>query len=169
MPIDVNVYRDLLLQTNYDREKTEFLVHGFTEGFDLGFEGPLKRQDRSRNIPFTVDDKFDMWEKIMIEVRAGRYAGPFDHVLILVLFNHRSDWFQNLGTAPGSFSIYHMILRPRGKDLLIIGHPGICVQFNTTTWIPQLGHAWNFLIEMVLLKPCTIRRLTYGMPSACYL
>ena len=50
---------------------------GFEQGFDIGYRGPLNRKDDSDNIPFTVGDEFDMWEKIMKEVQLGRFVGPY--------------------------------------------------------------------------------------------
>ena len=67
-------------QTNYDRTETEFLLDGFTNGFDIGYRGVENRQSTSKNIPFTVGDKVELWNKIMKEVEAGRYAGPFDGI-----------------------------------------------------------------------------------------
>ena len=57
--------------------KKHFLVNGFREGFDIGYNGPLDRKDTACNIPFFVGDKFDMWSKIMKEVALERYAGPY--------------------------------------------------------------------------------------------
>ena len=39
--------------------------------------GPCDRMDFSNNIPFTVGDKFQLWDKLMKEVQLGRVAGPF--------------------------------------------------------------------------------------------
>ena len=76
-PIDADRLEQLLRETDYDESKTNFLVRGFRQGFDLGYRGPVCRQDLSNNIPFTVGDKFDMWGKVMKEVSLGRYAGPY--------------------------------------------------------------------------------------------
>ena len=76
-PIKVDILEDLLVKLQYDRNETAFLVKGFTEGFLIGYKGPKMRQDTSRNIPFTIGDKFELWNKIMKEVKLGRYAGPF--------------------------------------------------------------------------------------------
>ena len=72
----MKVLKRLLTESNYDIEETNFLVNGFSNGFDIGYCGPWNRQDTSRNIPFQVGDKFDMWSKIMKEVSSKRYAGP---------------------------------------------------------------------------------------------
>ena len=82
MPIDVDKLAQLLYESKYDKKEALFLIDGFTNGFDIGNEGPKTRQSKSKNIPFTpgVGDKYDMWSKIMKEVKAGRYAGPFDEV-----------------------------------------------------------------------------------------
>ena len=68
----------MLIESNYDSTETNFLIEGFSTGFDIGYEGPEIRQDTSKNIPFTVGDKYILWDKIMKEVKAGKYAGPFD-------------------------------------------------------------------------------------------
>ena len=67
-PLNVNLYEQLLKDTQYDNTETKFLVKGFREGFDIGYQGPTQRQSRSANIPFTVGDKYDLWDKIMKEV-----------------------------------------------------------------------------------------------------
>ena len=80
MPIRINVFRDMLIRSNYDGAETQFLIEGFSRGFDIGYQGPVLRQDVSRNLPFTVGNKFVLWEKIMKEVQLKRYAGPYDKV-----------------------------------------------------------------------------------------
>ena len=76
----MDVYEQFLIQTNYNVEQREKLVNGFRNGFDIGYRGPVTRQDESDKIPFSpgVGDKFKMWNKIMKEVKLGWYAGPFD-------------------------------------------------------------------------------------------
>ena len=77
-PIKVEQLEKLLRETNYDEEKTDYLVNGFKNGFDIGYRGPTDRQDTSDNIPLRVGTKVDFWNKIMKEVRLLRYAGPFE-------------------------------------------------------------------------------------------
>ena len=79
-PVKWRSLRSLLIETNYDEDETEFLVNGFKFGFELEYSGPADRCDTSRNIPFTVGNKFILWEKIMKEVRLKRYAGPYEEV-----------------------------------------------------------------------------------------
>ena len=67
-------------QSNYDRQESLFLIDGFTNGFDIGYNGSQVRQSTSDNIPFTVGNELDMWEKIMKEVKGKRYAGPFNEI-----------------------------------------------------------------------------------------
>ena len=72
----------ILRDTNYDADKTEFLVRGFSEGFTLGYEGPLDMKLQSPNLRFQdgVGSELEMWNKIMKEVEAKRYAGPYDEI-----------------------------------------------------------------------------------------
>ena len=79
-PVKAEVFDDLLKKTNYPEEKRKFLIKGFTSGFSLGYKGPMNRKDTSNNIPFTIGNKYELWEKIMKEVKLGRYAGPFEKI-----------------------------------------------------------------------------------------
>ena len=40
----------------------------------------MNRQDKSKNLPFHIGDKFILWEKVMKEVSLNRYSGPFKEV-----------------------------------------------------------------------------------------
>ena len=79
-PVKVNVFADLLQKSVYDVEETNFLIDGFENGFDIGYQGPLQRQSESGNIPFTVGSKEELWAKIIKEVKTGRIAGPFKKI-----------------------------------------------------------------------------------------
>ena len=70
----------MLQDAKYDQERIDYLYKGFTEGFSLGYSGPQFRHDRSANLPFRVGNKFQLWEKIMKEVEAKRYAGPYEEI-----------------------------------------------------------------------------------------
>ena len=72
-PINVECYSELLHRTGYCKEKSKFLVQGFQKGFDIGYRGPTEWKHTSNNIPFStgVGNKFDMWSKIMKEVKLG--------------------------------------------------------------------------------------------------
>ena len=79
-PIKVDIYKQYLFATNFDRSKAQYLVNGFTEGFDTEYRGPLCRKDYSNNIPITVSSEQEMWDKLMKEVELGRHIGPFMHI-----------------------------------------------------------------------------------------
>ena len=81
-PIKFDELQKLLYKTHYRKDETMFLTKGFRKGFTIGYKGPMLRQDSSRNISFTpgVGNKIDMWNKIMKEVKLGRYAGPFNKI-----------------------------------------------------------------------------------------
>ena len=82
MPLDVDRFEELLTASEYDTDESNFLLDGFRNGFDIGYEGPTVRQSESKNIPFSPDvgNKFELWSKIMKEVKVGHYAGPFDRI-----------------------------------------------------------------------------------------
>ena len=79
-PVKHKILEKLLVDTGYNEAKTQYLVQGFKEGFDLQYEGLDDRQDYSHNLPLRVGTKMDIWEKIMKEVKEGRVAGPFKQI-----------------------------------------------------------------------------------------
>ena len=76
-PVKVNVLERLLHDSGYDEQKSNYLIRGFKYGFKIGFEGDRKVQRTSPNLPFTVGDKLELWNKVMTEVEAKRFAGPY--------------------------------------------------------------------------------------------
>ena len=79
--LKVNKFAELLCESNYNKEESEFLVDGFTNGFNIGYQGPSVRQSESENIPFdNIGSKEELWEKTMKEVKKLRVAGPFEHI-----------------------------------------------------------------------------------------
>ena len=80
--VKVNKFEQILRESSYDKFDTEnfqFLVNGIKHGFPLGFEGDRKdMKQRAPNIRFTVGDKFELWQKVMKEVKLKRYAGPYE-------------------------------------------------------------------------------------------
>ena len=79
-PVKVDILEQLLIESNYDAEKSSYLIEGFTNGFELMFEGDRKVKRLAPNLPFIegVGDKFELWNKVMTEVEAKRYAGPYE-------------------------------------------------------------------------------------------
>ena len=68
------------MEAGYDKHKTNYLIRGFTKGFSLEYKGPVKVKKNSPNLKLTVGSPTDLWNKIMVEVKAKRYAGPFKKV-----------------------------------------------------------------------------------------
>ena len=78
-PVDAHKLEKLLIEADYDRNKTKFVIDGFRNGFDLGFKGAIKGVRRfARNLKLRVGSETILWNKIMKEVQLGRYAGPYD-------------------------------------------------------------------------------------------
>ena len=75
------VWADVLRETKYDLIETNFIVDGFRNGFDIGYRGPIKGVRRfAPNLQLRVGNKIILWNKVMSEVKAGRYAGPYTRV-----------------------------------------------------------------------------------------
>ena len=76
-PIKVDCLREWLFDSKYDKVKMQFLVRGFTQGFDLGYRGPENIVHTARNLLLRVGSPTELWNKIMLEVKAGCYAGTY--------------------------------------------------------------------------------------------
>ena len=79
-PVRTHVLVRMLRQASYDPEEIKFLDQGFSQGFDIGYEGPDDRQSVSQNIPLRIGSETQLWNKLMKEVQAKRVAGPFDQI-----------------------------------------------------------------------------------------
>ena len=79
-PVKVKVFESLLREPNYDQKKTKYLVDGFTNGSSLEYQGPKRIKKKSHNLKLTVGSPTELWNKIMTEVKAKRYAGPFSKI-----------------------------------------------------------------------------------------
>ena len=79
-PVDADRFESLLMQANYPEEKTQFLIDGFRNGFTLGYNNKNKVRMKSPNLKLTIGDEIDLWNKVMKEVKLGRYAGPFKEI-----------------------------------------------------------------------------------------
>ena len=80
MPVNANRLKELLVATKYDRKKTDYIIEGFKKGFDLKFHGDRNVHRTAPNLKLRVGSKVELWNKVMKEVQAKRYAGPFEQV-----------------------------------------------------------------------------------------
>ena len=69
-----------MIDTQYNTQKTDYLIKGFTAGFRIGYTGPRERQDKAPNLKLRVGSKVELWNKVMKEVKLERYAGLFNDV-----------------------------------------------------------------------------------------
>ena len=76
-PVNAQKFRELLILSGYDQEKTDYLYQGFSRGFSLEFEGDRNVQRYAPNLKIRIGSKQEIWDKVMKEVKAKRYAGPF--------------------------------------------------------------------------------------------
>ena len=78
--MNVKVYEQLLKETGYDKNKIQYLVKGFTREFSLGYEEPKRITKTAANLQLRVGSKTELRNKVMTEVKANRYAGPFEEI-----------------------------------------------------------------------------------------
>ena len=55
-------------------------MNGFRYGFDLHFTGNREVKQKAPNLKLRVGSKLELWNKVMKEVQAKRYAGPYENV-----------------------------------------------------------------------------------------
>ena len=79
-PVKAQHFVQLLKHSNYNPKEVQFLEQGFTNGFDIGYEGPVDHASTSSNLPLQVGNRTILWNKLMKEVKLGRVAGPFKSV-----------------------------------------------------------------------------------------
>ena len=76
-PVKYNILEEFLRNSNYNPEKTEFLVNGFRNGFSIRYDGPKQIRKFAHNLRLRVSSKVELWNKVMKEVSLHRYVGPF--------------------------------------------------------------------------------------------
>ena len=79
-PVDAEKLNQLLLHSGYDNDKRKFVVNGFKEGFALNYQGDQFVKKTAKNLKLRVGSKTELWNKVMKEVQANRYAGPFKEI-----------------------------------------------------------------------------------------
>ena len=81
-PEKINKLINELRMSKYDKEEIKFLEEGFTQGFNIGYEGPMdcRSTAAAENIPLTVRNKVELWNKVMKEVKLKRVTGPYEQV-----------------------------------------------------------------------------------------
>ena len=79
-PIKASTLKNILDECGYDKSKTNQLYHGFQEGFMLGYEGDPHVKLTASNLKFRIGSELELWNKVMKEVQAKRYAGPFKEI-----------------------------------------------------------------------------------------
>ena len=147
-PLNIKILEQILVDTKYDVGETKFLVGGFSQGFDIGYKGPVKRQSRSKNIPFTVGNKVELWSKIMKEVKAKRMAGPYDEIPF-------ADYIQSpVGLVPNAGNktrmIFHLLFNfGEGEESLNVCTP----KEIRTVHYNDLDHAIKCCMKLSHQKP----------------
>ena len=79
-PIKVDKFEEMLKDSNYPQQKIKFLISGFRQGFEIGYEGDRNIQLTSQNLRLHVGNQTELWNKVMKEVSLKRFAGPFSEI-----------------------------------------------------------------------------------------
>ena len=76
-PVDGEKLEQMLIESGYDDKKRNFVVDGFKHSFSLQYHGDQRVKRLSPNLKLGVGSPVELWNKVMKEVQAKRYAGPF--------------------------------------------------------------------------------------------
>ena len=80
-PVNITVLEQLLKESNYDEMESEFLLDGFKNGFSIGYQGLEDVKITAPNLKFReVGHRVTLWNKVMKEVKAQRYSGPYESI-----------------------------------------------------------------------------------------
>lgn len=122
-PVVVEELERLLVESNYDREETKFLVNGFTNGFSLNYHGPTIRRTFCNNHRLKAGNRTVLWNKLMTEVKLKRAAGPwrkeelpFDNFLQSPLNLIEKKGYEGTDELEGTRLIFDLS-SPRGESL----------------------------------------------------
>ena len=77
--VDVNSFKKLLDETEYDSKESKWLIDSFSQGFGLGYRGKsIDIQRYAPNLKLRIGNQTILWNKVMKEVKLKRFAGPFE-------------------------------------------------------------------------------------------
>ena len=79
-PVNAQIFAKMLRKAGYPRRKINFIEKGFSMGFSLQYKGSRQVQRRAPNLEIRVGSKVELWNKVMTEVKDGRFVGPFQEV-----------------------------------------------------------------------------------------
>ena len=68
-PVNADILEQLLIETKYNINKTNKLVNGFRNGFEIGYRGKRDVCMQANNLKITVGSKVELWNKVMKEVK----------------------------------------------------------------------------------------------------
>ena len=122
-PVNVPVFNNLIQGFEYD----EYLISGFTNGFELGYKGP-RRSRMSPNLPNALELPEVITKNLEHEVHLGRICGPFDSVPFVNL--QVSPIGCVAKKAPGEYRMIHHLSYPK-KDSI---NDYICAELATCSY-----------------------------------
>ena len=156
-PVDVDALERLLVEMKYDPSETQFLTQGFREGFSLGYERSEKVQLTAPNLSLNIGNETILWNKVMKEVKAKRYTGPFTEIPFT------EDFIQSpIGLVPKDGGrdcrlIFHLSYPRNGKD---------SVNMNTDPQLCSVKYAdFNDAVQLCLKagRSCKIGKTDFKL------
>jgi hypothetical protein len=141
LPTPVKVDCLIIFLEGYDNLLTEFLAHGFSEGFPLHYQDGYK-SFIAKNLVSALSNPLAVYAKILKELSACCLAGPFDKPPF------QDFWVSALGVVPkkvpDEFRLIHHLSYPHGSTVNNgIHHEHSTVSYSTIDnaikLIKQLG------------------------------
>ena len=142
-PVDYVAFGRLLRESQYPEEKVCFLIQGFKNGFDIGYQGPTDVSLTAPNLKIRIGSHVQLWNKVMREVGHKRYAGSFKH-----------PPFQHFIQSP-----IGLVPKDQGKDTRLIFHlsypkgGSMSVNANTPRHLCSVKYPdMDYAIRMILAE-----------------
>ena len=79
-PVDDKQLECFLRLLKYDIDKSQFLVRGFTQGFNIDYNRKQKVKLTTPNLTLQIFNRTILWNKVMKEIKEKRYAGPLEKI-----------------------------------------------------------------------------------------
>ena len=114
-PINAEILKQLLIESNYAVEEIDYIFNGFTKGFSLEYQASTEVKQSAPNLKLRVGSKLELWNKMMAQVKDKRFAGPFKEIPFQYFIQSPVGLVQKImGRRPDLFSIYLILEMARG-------------------------------------------------------
>ena len=109
-PVNAEKFRQLPVDTNYNKDETDFVYQGFKYGFSLEYTGDPFVKIKAPNLKFRrVGNRTVLWNKVKKEVKAKRFAWIFWNHPFWIFYTI-TNWFGSERWREGYQADFSLVL-----------------------------------------------------------